>query len=69
MIKINTVELEIYFTHYSSFSEAGAHITHNAAAQLSDITGGNFPDYIRFPWEPQRLDSSTPWDLWTHFDV
>ena len=54
MIKINTAEQEIYSTHYSSFSKAGARITHNAAAQLSDITGGSLPDYIRLPLEPQK---------------
>ena len=44
-------------------------ITHNAPQLLSDITGGNWSDYMRLPLEPQMLlnhpyaRSRTPQDL------
>ena len=30
------------------------YITHNATQPLSDITGGNFSDYMQLPLEPQK---------------
>ena len=40
-------------THASSLKKHGVFDTHNAAQPLSNVTGGNFSDYVQLPLEPQ----------------
>ena len=35
-----------------------AYITHNAPEPLSDITGGNLPDYVQLPLEPLKTSTA-----------
>lgn len=50
------------------FSKAGAHITHNAAKLLIDITGGHLLDDMQLPLEPKKA-SYHFFNIWssTHY--